>query len=207
MTARWTLRRVGRMAWHAVTYELAIYRALLRWLVRRPEVPAGATAVGYARLVTPVMWLWIFASAAEVPAAHFLLPWEGARLVLLGIGVWGLVWMLGALAALHVRPHLVDGTGLRVRNGPLTDVPVGWAEICAVRAVETDLDSTIRSRQVLWDTLHIGVSGRTNVRLALHGPRTVTMHTGEHEVAALALWVDQPRDFVAMVQRRLTPVS
>ena len=67
-----------RWAWgwvvFAVRFEVALYVALTRWLLRRPDVPAGATPWGYARLVTPVLWLWIFGSATEVVVVHVITP-------------------------------------------------------------------------------------------------------------------------------------
>jgi len=66
----------------AVRLEWNIYVSLARWAFRRPAVPAGGTALGYARMVTPVLALWIFGSAAETVAIHFIVPWEIPRLVL-----------------------------------------------------------------------------------------------------------------------------
>lgn len=201
------LRRLGRGALHALRYELAIYRALGRWIAHRPDVPAGSAPVGYARMIAPVMWLWILASAAEVPAAHFLLPWESARTVLLVIGIWGLAWMLGLMASFYVRPHLVSKTSLSVRSGPLLTVPVSWAEVASVRATEADVDGTIRALQVVDGTLHVQVGGRTNVRLELRQPREVANHRGTHQVTAIAFWVDEPRDVARLVQEHLNPVT
>ena len=70
------LRSWGRLAWRALRLEVTLYWALLRWVTRRSSVPAGTTPVGYARLTAPVMALWIFASALEVPLVHVLVPWE-----------------------------------------------------------------------------------------------------------------------------------
>ena len=106
MTAR--LRWVWGWVVFAVRFEVALYVALTRWLLRRADVPAGATPWGYARLVGPVLWLWIFGSATEVVVVHVITPWAGVRLALLVVGIWGLVWMLGLLASYRVYPHLVD---------------------------------------------------------------------------------------------------
>ena len=73
--------RVYALARHAVVFEL--YRSLFRWVTRRPDLGGpGDEHFTYAKAVTPVMWLWIFASAAEVPLVHLLVPWEGVRFVL-----------------------------------------------------------------------------------------------------------------------------
>lgn len=191
----------------AVRFELRLYVALGRWLVRRPAVPEGATAWGYARLATPVMWLWIFASAMELPLAHVLVPWPAVRLTLLVVGVWGLVWMVGVLASYHVYPHTVDEEGVRVRLGKSADVCVPWDRIASVTTVDRDLPSSIRTFQPLTTDrgvdLQIGVSARANIHLALTEPMPVTVKGEPMSVTALTFLVDDPREFVAALQQRL----
>ena len=55
------MTRIWYFTKEAVLLELAIWRSLARWAACRPDVPQGATPVGYGRLVAPVMWLWIIA--------------------------------------------------------------------------------------------------------------------------------------------------
>ena len=61
---------------------------------------------------------------------------------------WGLVWMLGLLAGYRVRPHLLGADELRLRNGPLTDVPVALSDVARVRHERMDLESAVRSLQL-----------------------------------------------------------
>ena len=42
------LRGLPALAGEAFLLELALYRSLARWIVRRPDVPGGATPIGYA---------------------------------------------------------------------------------------------------------------------------------------------------------------
>ena len=148
-----------------------MYRNLLRWAFRRPAVGRGEEPVGYAQSVTPVMALWIFASAAEMPLLHVLIPWHTVRVVNIVLGVWTLVWMLGILAGLRVHPHTVSAAGLRVRNGAFTDVLVPWDAVAAVSTKEVDLPSSMRSLQPLETAdgtdLRVGVSGRVNIAVVL----------------------------------------
>jgi hypothetical protein len=101
------------MAKHALIFELNLDKSLLRWLSRRPSIPPGFEPVGYAQPATPMMALWIFASAATLPLVHVLVPWHGVRISLLAIGVRGLVW-LGALAGLRTYPHLLGSPSRRL---------------------------------------------------------------------------------------------
>jgi hypothetical protein len=201
------LRKVPRLLWHAVVFELAMYRNLLRWVARRPSVGPGDEPVGYAQLVTPVMCLWIFASAAEVPLLHILLPWHSAQVVSIALGVWTLVWMLGWLAGLRTRPHLMSESALRVRNGGFVDIRVPWEAIAKVTTKEADLPSSIWSLQPLetesGTDLRVGVSGRVNIQVQLHAPMAVPTRGGELTVSRVSFWVDEPRQVAARIRDRL----
>ena len=201
-------RRVLGLAKHAVVFELRLYRSLFRWLVRRPD-HGGPTDVPftYARSVTPVMWLWIFASAAEVPLVHLLIPWDGVRIALLVVGVWGLVWMVGLLASLYVFPHLLGPTALRVRGGASHSITIGWDAVAAVTRQQRDLESTVWTLQPR-DTergvdLQVGVSGQVNVHVQLREPTVVATAKGPMEIVELSFFADEPRSLVTQARKAL----
>jgi hypothetical protein len=188
-------------------FELGLYVCLLRWGLRRPAVGAGQERIGYAKALTPVFCLWIFASAAEIPLLHVLRPWPTAQAVSIVLGAWGLFWMLGLLASYQVRPHVVDADGLRVRNGPLTDVRVAWGDIASVRQDRRDLESSVRSLQPretdAGTDLQVGVSGQVNVEVTLRGPVVVRTPHGPLEVTVVSFFADEPREVVARLRERL----
>jgi hypothetical protein len=194
-----TLRRLPALAWEAVLLELALYRSLARWVARRPDVPAGATPIGYARLVGPMLWLWIFGSAIEVVVVEVVLRqveagWaEFVQVPLLVLGIWGLVWMLGLMAAYRVRPHLLSADRLRIRNGARTWVDVSLEAVVIAQAVEHELPGTIRSVHHQDGVLLVGVSSRTNLLLVLSGPTVLRTSKGESIADRVGLWVDEPR--------------
>lgn len=121
-----SIRQLPCLAWEALLLELALYRSLARWIARRPDVPDGSTAISHAQLVGPMLWLWIFGSATEVVVVEVVLRaidanWaEVLRLPLLVVGIWGVLWMLGMMAAYRVRPHLLKSDRLRIRNSART---------------------------------------------------------------------------------------
>lgn len=186
----------------AVLYELSLYRSLLRWVLRRPatahpdEIP-----VGYAQLSTPVLLLWIFGSAVEIPVVHVLLPWESLRTVALALGVWGLLWMTGLLASLRAYPHLLAPLYLRVRQGPRVDLLVPWDAVEGVVPRRRELPSSIRAVQVQevdgQTDLHVAVGGETNVSLVLRRPLRLRTPGGEVTADRISLLVDDPKAFVA----------
>lgn len=173
----------------ALLLEVAIYVCLLRWVLRRPAVRPREEPVGYAKAVTPVLCLWISASAAEIPLLHVLLPWHAARVVSIVLGAWGLVWMLGLLASHRVRPHVLDADGLRVCNGPRVDVRLAWVDVA-----EAGTD------------LQVAVSGQVNVSVRTRTPVTVRTTAGPVTVAAVSFFVDEPREAVARIRGHLERV-
>lgn len=192
-------RRIGAFAWEALLLELALYRSLARWIARRPDVPQDATPIGYAQLVVPMLWLWIFGSATEVVVVEVVLQSIGAgwthvvRLPLLVLGVWGVLWMLGMLAAYRVRPHLLTEDRLGIRNSARTWVEVPREAIESTRAAEHELPGVIRSLHHEDGLLLVGVGSRTNLELVLTGPTVLRTSKGELAADRIGLWVDDPR--------------
>lgn len=204
------VRRARRLAWAALKLEITLYLALGRWITRRPDVPAGTTPIGYSRLVAPMLWLWIFGSATEVVVLDLLLSrwWTPLRIPLLVVGVWGLVWMLGLMAAYRTRPHLLGETSLQVRDGIHARVDVALDRIASVRSADHDLPGLLTSVHVEGEgddaVLLVGVSSRTNLELVLTGPTTLETPNGPTTVGRVGLWVDEPRDVADALRRRLS---
>jgi hypothetical protein len=200
------LRRLPGLLRDALLYELSLYRSLFRWLARRPDVPAGATPVGYSRLVAPMLWLWIFGSSVEVIVVEVVLrhldqPWaEAVRLPVLVLGIWGVVWMLGMLASYRVRPHLFTETELRARSGARTWLVLPLEDVGATRLVEHEVPGVIRSLHVEGETALVGAGSRTNLELVLTRPATVSTSKGEVMVSRVGIWVDEPREIATWVR-------
>ncbi|WP_107771370.1 hypothetical protein [Nocardioides sediminis] len=202
------VRRAWALARDALLLEVALYRALARWVARRPDVPRGTTPVGYARLAAPMIWLWIFGSAVEVVVLDVVLSrWlPSLRVPLLVVGVWGLLWMLGLLASYRVKPHLLTDTELVVRSGARTRVAVPLGAITSIRSAEHQLPGIVRSVHVEDEEpealLLVGVSSRTNLELVLEGPTVLTTPNGSSTVSRVGLWVDEPREVAELLRRR-----
>lgn len=200
--------RLFALAKHAVVFEVRLYRSLVRWVVRRPELGGpGDEPVSYARTVTPVMWLWIFASAVEIPVVHLLVPWDGVRVALLAVGVCGLLWMVGLLASLSVYPHLFGTQTLHVRHGASHRITVPWDAVASVTYKEQSLDSsvwTLQPRETERGVdLQVAVSGLVNVHAQLRAPTRVSTAKGEMEISELSFFADDPRAAVARARKLL----
>ena len=199
------LRRLPRLLWEALLFELALYRSLTRWVVRRPDV-CGATPIGYSRLAAPMLWLWIFGSMVEVVAVelvlrHFDQPWASAvRVPMLLLGIWGVVWMLGVLASYRVRPHLLTDTELRIRSGARTWLRLPLDAVESTRLVEHEVPGVIRSLHVDEALALVASGSRTNLELVLAGQTTLSSSKGEVTVSRVGVWVDEPREAAAQIR-------
>lgn len=179
----------------ASNFERGIYVNLWRWIRRRPdEGPPGSLAFSYVEIVRSTIWLWIGASALEMVAVHFVVPWPWLRWPLLIVSVWGLIWMFGFLAGQLMYPHLIEPTQLRVRNGHTVDAAV---PISAIESVRTVVRSRPSSKTITLDDqdprhLYIAVSGQVNVHVTLSQPVQVSLPRGRYTVTILSFWADEP---------------
>jgi hypothetical protein len=200
------LRRLPGLLREALLYELSLYRSLARWLARRPDVPRGATPIGYSRLVAPMLWLWIFGSSVEVVVVEVVLrhldqPWAAAaRVPLLVLGIWGVAWMLGMLASYRVRPHLLTDTVLRARSGARTWLVLPLDAVESTRVVEHEVPGFIRALHVERELALVGAGSRTNLEMMLTRPTTVSTSKGEATVTHVGIWVDEPREIAAQIR-------
>ncbi len=193
--------KILRLLGVAVRYEINIWRSLAVWLLRMRTVPAGATGHSYAGAVTTLMIVFIMVSAIELPVLHLLLPWETVRLVADLLGLWGLLWMIGLLAALRVHPHIVDDDGIRIRYGFMVDVTVPWHAIASVR-------SRGRSVETAPGLLNIPVAKQTTVDIILREPLALDpRRTDGQPVSEVRLFADDPAALVAQVRQRLAGLA
>lgn len=186
--------------------EFRQYAALWRWLRRRPDVPPEATGFRYVGAVLPVLWAFIVVSTLEVVVVHILVPWPTVRLALDILGIWGVLWMLGLLAGLTVKPHLFDRDGMRIRNGVMTDVAVPWDAVASVAVRQRARE---KSRALQLDrgddgtVLNVVVSSQTNVDVTLSRPLRIVLPSGPETVATIRLHADDARGLVAAARARL----
>lgn len=197
------------LALQLIRFEVSLYKSLTLWILRRPDVPPGTIPVPYVGGVSALLWAFICVSAVELVAFHLILPWETVRLIVDIASVWGLVWMLGYAASLHVYPHLITTEGLRVRHGSPTDVLVPWSSIAAISSKERGRE---RSKAVQYDdaggraggVLNVVIGSLTNVDLTLAQP--VLVHAGgvEREVGTVRFRVDDPHTLLTQAREAHT---
>lgn len=191
-----------------VVYELKMWHSLYLWIQRRRVLPsADAKPFGYSGRVAMLFGVFIGLSAVEIPIFHLMLPWPTVRHIVDMIGAWGLVWMIGALAMLKVRPHAVADTGLHVRNGISIHITIPWQAIAAIRPRDRSLPpggSVQIEEGPSGRILQIGVGAQTNVDVALREPTRFRLSKGDTEpVSELRFAVDDPAGLVSAARGHL----
>ena len=192
-----------RAAADAVAYEITLfYLALLSWRAR-PSIPAGAAAFsthrrsGYAGLVFAVC----VASVVEGVGVHLLAAqWSVvAAWILSALSAYGMVWMIGDLQAIRLRPTLVTADALHVRVGLRWDVCIPWSEIESVEprgrtSFPRRAPGHLRATPMGEPAFVVTLRQPTRVR----GPYGIT-----RTVSTLGIAVDDAREFAAALERHL----
>ncbi len=192
----------------AVRWEWRVWTGLVRGLLRRPDIPPGASAFTHHRALAPVRWTLAGMLVVEVAVVHLLVPAGVARTVLLVLGLYGLVWLIGyLLGSGPVRPHLFDGDRVVLRSGLTTDVTVPIEAVRQIRAVRHNRAGTA-TVQVHDGVLSLVDNGGTSVEIELCTPLTVTLpRRWVVEVNAVRAWVDEPQALVAAIAPRIARIE
>ena len=194
----------GYLAKRATLMEIRGYQSIYRFLFRRPKVPAGAEGFSYHQPILAIMIVFIVVSVVEVVVVDRIVSrWTYIRIPLLIISIWGLVWMLGFLFGMLVRPHSVGADGIRVRYGSEVDIPVAW----------NDIHSVIRGKQAVQDkqpkvtiddngvaTLHLRIQNETNIEVQLVRPVPLKLPHGTETISTVKLYADDPKRFMDAVR-------
>jgi hypothetical protein len=208
-----TARRALSLLRRGVGYELALWRSLYRWIVlRRPAgVGPGDDPFSYAGVVMPIFGVFIGLSAIEVPVLDLILrntvPWDRVRHIALGLGIWGLLWMIGLLASLRVHPHVVGPAGIRVRNAHSVDITLPWSAVAEIRHRYRSLPSSRAVQLEPTDAglvVNVSTGSQTSVDVILREPTSLPLPKGPTEPAnELRFYADDPNALVARVRERL----
>lgn len=201
------LRRTYSLARWLILLEVGIWRSLFLWVTRRvPGQRRGVQSFSYAQQVTPILGGFIFVSAVEVPVVHLLLPWQTVRFIVLGIGIWGLLWMVGLLASMRVFRHLLDDTALHIRRGTNVAIRIPWD---AVESVNGRRGSVRTNKPVQVEgsddsaVAHVAVLKQTNVAVVLSRSIPVQLSDGAQQVTEVRFYVDDLRAFLAKASEHL----
>ncbi len=207
--ATFSANRVVAVIVRALRLEILMYVSIVRAIIRRPAVPAGAKGFGYHSSVLTILIIFTVLSAVELFVVDLIVHrWVPVRIVFLVLGIWGLVWMIGLTCAHITRPHTVGPDGIRIRNGMDLDAHVTWDDVYSVEIRKQVHEP--KTPKIGKDggsrTLTIGIGNETNIAIDLERPTDVRLpgaapKGGEQEITAIRLWADDPKAFLAEVAK------
>ena len=204
-------RRLGTLALRALKVEVRIYASIARLITRRPAVARDELGFGYHKPVFTILMVFIVLSAVEIPIIDLIVHrWPAVRITFLIIGIWGLTWMIGLLAAYLMRPHAVGPAGIRVREGLEIDILLTWDDIASV-ARERRLDEPKTPRVTESDgtrTLSLRMQDETVILIELERPTELRLpgsppKGGRQRVDAVRIWADDPAGFMDAVRQHI----
>lgn len=187
--------------------EMRIFASLGRWVSRKPHVPDGAIAVGYARGALVMPAAFAVAAVVEMVVVHALVPWPAVRVVLALLSLYGLLFLLGWMGSQVVRPHLIYPDRMVVRSGNLAVAEIPRAHIARMDRARSPRTpkNYINVEDDGTATLTLAGPDGTNVRLELAGTAAVRVpglpwsRREEREVGRIRLSVDDPAAMVAQL--------
>lgn len=180
--------------------EAALLRiALLRWNAK-PDIPARCIAFACHAQSAPMLTVLAVLQAIELGVTHLLLAhwFPYAALVLSGISLLALVYMVGLIKSLRLRPILLTPKGVRIRTGGLIERFVPYHEIARLRAfpesAEVKAPTTLNASLLAWP----------NMLLELERPMTrPPLLRARPPIHAIALRPDDPEGFTRELASRL----
>ena len=158
---------------------------------RRHGVPPDGVPLGYDRALRPMALVLLGLAVVELVVIELALPWPTVRLVLLVLGAYTLLFVLGMIAANSVRPHVVTPNQLRLRSGIWADVRIPMDRIATVTTRHREAPN--KTLAVVGDELTMGVAGMTNVEVRLAGPTLVDAGRRVHTVLTVRFAADDPQ--------------
>ncbi|MFH9962821.1 hypothetical protein ACH4PR_15735 [Streptomyces mirabilis] len=192
-----------RIARTLVRHELRLFASLLLWVTRRTHGTDDGRPFGHARGQGAMMWGLTFVCVVETAGMAVLLRgWPAVHAVVLVLDVYTVLMVVGIHAAGVTRPHVLDATHLRVRDGAHADLRIPLANIAAVRR---ELRTTHEPAE---GELNLAVGAQTDVTLELAVPVPHFTFLGrERRVRLVRLHADDPDELARALTRARTAPS
>lgn len=196
---------VPRTLARIILFEPRMLACLLGWPSHRTFQPGRAFR--YDASLRALIWVVIALVIVEGTVVDLFLavalPGSIWIWIALGLHVYGAVWLLGFLASVATRPHLLDEQALRLRDGIFTEITIPYDAI--LRAEVATYSSVGRSGLKTDPADHSALLayGDANVRLTLDPSAPVRVdHRGPMPLRILRLTADAPTVLVAALRQR-----
>jgi len=197
---------------HLFALEARLWITIVRWLTRRG--PSGPAAFPYHRRSSLglLALFCLLATPIELLLWEILIPWSWLRLALFVLGSYGLIWIVGLYASFRTAPHQLADRELGIHYGLLSSARLPYDAIAAVTVKRRSAPKHNDGVQIVQElstqdatargVAFIGIGGRTDVTILLRRPVAIERLFGSSApVTTIHLAVDEPRGFVAAVER------
>lgn len=198
--------RIPLMA-DAVAFELALlYYALFSWRAK-PHIPAGARPFTTHKKsgVVALLLVAAFMTVVETSIVHLVMQrWSTtAAWIVSALSIYGVLWLIGFMQAIRLRPILLTPTSLLVRLGMLSTIEVPYDAIASVTPAKYPFPDRRAPGY-----LRAMLAGDLQFLIALRAPRRATGAYGRtREISLIGLCIDEPSEFRQALESRLTSVS
>ncbi|WIM96433.1 hypothetical protein ACTOB_008627 [Actinoplanes oblitus] len=192
---------IGRL----MSHEFRVFEGLWLLLRGRDAVPAGAEKFRYGRGLLPMLSILAALSVAEIIVVELLVPWRWVRIALLILTVYGILWIVGLLGAIHRKPHYLTADQAHLRFGHFGDIRVPIAAVADARvATVAGLRKTV---QIDDGVAALSVLGSTTVEIRLvPGSEVVVSGTRRGDLTAIRFAADEPSMAAARINAlRVSP--
>ena len=148
-------------------FEMGTYVSFIKLLTKQSELNnlhSQKKAFTYSEMQSGILWMFQFASIAEIVAIELLISNETLKLILLILGLWSVLLILGLWASFKVNPHLVDDQKITIQQGSLYKIAVPKSLIQSVSELTTRDFSKCKLSN---GELHLPVMNETNMKISL----------------------------------------
>lgn len=180
-----------------------MHLALFRWNAPR-DIPPGAQGFAYHRYLTPMIAVLMGLQLFELGVMHLLLMlWNPTvAWIAFALSLAGFLWLVALLKSFRMMPVLLDDRGLRVRSGAVIDWHVPYD---AIEGVVPPLSPDALKQR---STCNTAILSSPNVMVRLARPVAMPRLIGApHMIEHIALKLDEPADFLAALEARLSRVD
>lgn len=195
-----------------ILVELRLFGCLLGWPRahrRRNAVPDGQE-FRYDASLRPILWmafgLVILEGAVLDLVLAAALPGSIWVWVVLGLHVYGAIWLLGMLASLATRPHLLTDHALILRDSILAEVVIEYDAILG--AAVSRHSNFGRSGFTVDDAEQTALLAYGDATVALTLDPAVPVYVGDGDAIALRtlrLTADEPSELLHALEARGVP--
>ena len=180
-----------------ILHEARLVHSLLLWVRGRQHgVSPGAVAIPYGRDSRAVGIALLVVSFVELVVVELVIPWPTVRLVLLLIGVYGALIVLGFIAGPIVRPHVLTEDSLRLRASTWADVTLSLDTIARASQRRGGADGILTFTGT---TLVLAVDNQTQLHLELDGSRTFRQGRRSGSADSVRFSTDYPADAASAI--------